>query len=579
MKKKLLYAALVLLLAIIIYQVACHKIDFAAIKVYQNGNIVTLDTENPVAEAMAVSAGRIVAIGYNGDVEDFAGDDAEIVDLEGKTIVPGFYAAHDHYPASATARLFKVDLTSPPRGKIEKMEDLISALRIKARDALPGEWIAGWGYDDTLLEEKRHPTREDLDEASRDQPIWITHISGHIGVANSKALELAKISRTTAAPPGAVIQRDASSEPNGVLEECGDLIASLIPPPNEDDRMIPFRESVEEYASQGVTTAVVAGGGRQSLLDLQTAKARGLLKIRIIKLMSRDETAPSLPESGGLLNGFGDDFLKLGAIKIWQDGSIQGYTGYLSEPYETPYKGNKGYRGYPRRSRAELTSMVKTLHRAGYQVAIHANGDAAIDDALQAIWEAQRDYPREDTRHRIEHCQMIRPDQFETAKEIGVTPSFFVDHVYYWGDRHLEIFLGQERAERISPLNSALQNQVRFTIHNDTPVTPVNPLHLIAVAVNRTTSGGKVLGETEKIRAIEALKAVTINAAWQNFEEKEKGSIEVGKLADFVILNSNPADIVPDQIQNIQVLETVVGGETVYKRPPEPEAEEKPSGQ
>ena len=203
MKKKLLYAALVLLLAFIIYQVACHKIEFATIKVYQNGNIVTLDTENPVAEAMAVSAGRIVAIGYDDDVEDFAGDDAEIIDLEGKTIVPGFYAAHDHYPASAAMRLFRVDLSSPPRGKIEKMEDLISALRIKARDALPGEWIVGWGYDDTLLEEKRHPTREDLDEASRELPIWISHISGHIGVANSKALELAKISRTTAAPPGA----------------------------------------------------------------------------------------------------------------------------------------------------------------------------------------------------------------------------------------------------------------------------------------------------------------------------------------------------------------------------------------
>ena len=210
--------------------------------------------------------------------------------------------------------------------------------------------------------------------------------------------------------------------------------------------------------------------------------------------------------------------------------------------------------------------MVKQLHRSGYQIAIHANGDAAIDDVIHAYREAQRDYPRPDARHRIEHCQMVRKDQLDAIAELGVTPSFFVGHVFYWGDRHRDIFMGPERAAGISALRSAIDRGIRFTVHDDTPVTPVNPLQLVWVSVNRLTKSEQVLGPDERVTPIEALRAVTIDAAWQNFEEEIKGSIEAGKLADLVILSDNPVTVDPETIRDIQVLETIVGGQTVFTR-------------
>ena len=207
---------------------------------------------------------------------------------------------------------------------------------------------------------------------------------------------------------------------------------------------------------------------------------------------------------------------------------------------------------------------MKSLHRAGYQIAIHGNGDAAIDDILYAYREAQEDFPRTDARHRIEHCQMAREDQLDEMQELGISPSFFVGHAYYWGDRHRDIFMGPERAARLSPLKSAVDRGIRFTVHDDTPVTPVNPIQLVWDAVNRITTSGKVLGPAQRITPYQALRAVTIDAAWQNFEEDIKGSIEVGKLADFVVLEENPLTVDPEHIRDIRVLATIVGGKTIF---------------
>jgi len=419
-----------------------------------------------------------------------------------------------------------------------------------------------------LLAELRHPTRSDLDRVSTEHPIYISHTSGHLGVANSLALELAGITRSTPDPPGGVIQRDPETgEPNGVFEESGGMVSRLIPPPTNEQQLEAFRWAVQDYVDNGVTTAVLAGGGRGSLINLRQARDDGILTFRIITMMSRGNPEEiSAAESGGLGSHFGDTRLKVGAIKIVQDGSNQGYTGYFTEPYHTPFKGDAEYRGYPRRSREDLTSMVKQLHRSGYQIAIHANGDAAIDDVIHAYREAQREYPRPDARHRIEHCQMVRKDQLDAIAELGVTPSFFVGHVFYWGDRHRDIFMGPERAAGISALRSAIDRGIRFTVHDDTPVTPVNPLQLVWVSVNRLTKSAQVLGPDERVTPIEALRAVTIDAAWQNFEEEIKGSIEAGKLADLVILSDNPVTVEPETIRDIQVLETIVGGQTVFTR-------------
>ena len=537
--------------------------------VYVNGEVITMDEAAPSAEAVAVRGDEIVAVGSDAEMVALIGPDTRLVDLEGRTMTPGFYAPHDHFPWAGAIAVTTVNLNSPPMGPVENIEGLVDALREKAGETPEGEWIQGWGYDDTLLEDQRHPNRHDLDRVSTEHPIYISHTSGHLGVANTMALGMADITAATQPPPGGVIRHEADTgEPDGVLEETAAwMVMGIVPPATREQKLEGFRRAVEIYVEQGVTTTVITGGSVENVADLQMAEREGLLSLRVVTMVSK--AAPGVPspaEAGGFVSGFGDTRLKLGGIKIVQDGSNQGFTGYFTEPYHTPFNGDSEWRGYPARSREDLTAMVKELHRAGYQIAIHGNGDAAIDDIIHAFREAQADFPREDTRHRIEHCQMVRKDQLDQIAELGITPSFFVGHVFYWGDRHRDIFMGPERAAGISPLKSSIDRGIRFTVHDDTPVTPVDPLQLIWVSVNRLTRSDQVLGPEERVSPLEAMRTMTIDAAWQNFEEDIKGSIEPGKLADLVILSANPLTVDPLTIREIQVLETIVGGETVYRR-------------
>jgi len=522
-----------------------------------------MDPDDNIAEAIAIKDGKIVAAASNQEILRLVGKDTKIIDLLGKVVLPGFYAAHDHLPGAGTAALFKVDLNSPPIGKIRNMTELVAALKARAGNTPKGQWVVGRGYDDTLLAEKRHPTRVDLDKVSTEHPIWIQHTSGHLGVANSLALKRAKITKDTPDPTGGVICRDAKTgEPTGVFEECGSKVSRLIPALTKEQIDEAVGWCSKHYVSKGVTTTVIASGNKGKIGDLKRALEKGLLDLRVVSMTSvRDAES-----SRRLLADVDPNRLKVAAVKMFQDGSNQGYTGYFSKPYYTPYKGNPNYRGYPRRSREALVEMVKKAHRAGYQIAIHGNGDAAIDDIIYAFEQAQKEYPRPDTRHRSEHCQMVREDQLDKMKALGITPSFFAGHVYYWGDRHRDIFMGPERAARISPLKSSVARRIRFTVHDDTPVTPVDPLQLVWVAVNRLTKSNKVLGPQQRISVKEALRAITIDAAWQNFEEELKGSIEAGKLADFVILAENPLAVKAVNIKDIEALETIVGGRTVYRR-------------
>jgi len=528
--------------------------------IYLNATILTLDPHNTTTQALATNGETILATGTNEDIQKLATPATKIHDLHGQTITPGFYAAHDHFPAMGTDALFRVDLNSPPIGKIETIDQLVAALKDRLPQIPKGQWLVGRGYDDTLLKEHRHPTREDLDKVSTAVPIWIVHISGHLGVANSKALSLAKITRNTPQPRNGRIRHDANGDPNGVFEESGSMVSRLIPPLSQADQLRGTEWAVHEYASKGVTTAAVASGGEASLANLRRALDQNILKIRVISMTSGAPDEPARQK----IRDLHSNRLKVGAIKLWQDGSIQGFTGYLSQPYFTPFQGDATYRGYASRTREALTEKVKEWHKAGYQIAIHANGDAAIEDVLSAYAAAQQENPRPDARHRIEHCQTVREDQLDRIQSLGITPSFFVGHVYYWGDRHRDLFLGPDRAARISPLASALSRGIHFTVHDDTPVTPVNPLLLVWDSVNRTTTSGQVLGPQQRITPEKALRAVTSDAAWQNFEENIKGTLEPGKLADFVILDQNPLTIDPKKIRDIHILQTIVGGEPIY---------------
>ena len=536
-------------------------------EIYVNGVVITMDAANTEAEAVLVRDGQIEAVGTSADLMSLADDTAVVVDLRGRTLMPGFVDAHGHFPGSGQT-VFSADLNSPPIGRITNMAELIAGLNAFAQRR-PEGWVVGHGYDDTLLAEKRHPTRDDLDMVSTERPVAIVHVSGHLAVVNSVGLEILGIDESTLDPEGGVIVRDPLSadarRPNGVLEETA---ARAVWEYTLDlgimDGVKMTTQAAAEYLSVGVTTASAGG------MPLSVAKLLSLLSQlnqfpqRVALFPLFEEVGEDLLSEEVTLDALGDARVSVPRVKIIADGSIQGYTGYLSEPYYRPFKGDAAYRGYPSVPRAELFRQVAGLYERRIQVAIHCNGDASIDDGLDAIEAAAKAHPWPEARPLIIHAQMTRFDQIERMAALGVTPSFFSAHTYYWGDRHAAIFMGPERAANMSPARWAQQAGVRFSSHLDTPVTPMLPLQAVWSQVNRESTAGVVIGPGQTIDRLSALRAVTIDAAWQVFMDDQIGSIEPGKRADLVVLSDNP--LTAADIRSIKVDRTVIDGATVYSR-------------
>lgn len=532
-----------------------------------NGNILTMDAENSVVEALSTRGELIEAVGSTAEIMALVDDDTVVVDLRGRTLLPGFVDAHGHFPGSGMG-VIAADLNSPPIGDKHTMAEVLDAVRRRAESTAPGEWVTGFGYDDTLLAERRHPTRAELDGVSTDHPIAVVHISGHLLVANSRALARVGIDAAAPDPEGGVIGRlSGSREPSGLLEETAtQAVFEQMQEMSLPNAHRMFKAAAEDYLAVGVTTAQSGGVTPQLAAGLYWFGRLGVIPQRLVLLPF--ETA----YGDSLLNGAYDPQrytgakLSMGPVKLVADGSIQGFTGYLSQPYHTPYHGDAGHRGYPSIPREKLFQQVESLHRAGYQLAIHGNGDAAIEDILDAFEAAQRSYPVDDPRMILIHAQMAREDQVARMRALGVTPSFFTAHTWYWGDRHRDIFLGPERAAVISPARWAQQHRVRFSSHLDTPVVPMEPLQAVWSMVFRQTSGGDVLGPEQRIGVMDALRAVTIDAAWQVFQDGNRGSLEPGKLADLVVLSGSPLDN-PVAMRNLVVERTVIGGVTHYQKP------------
>jgi predicted amidohydrolase YtcJ len=532
--------------------------------VYLGGPILTMDGESRVVEALGVERQRITVVGSEIEVREWAGPRGRVVHLAGRALLPGFIDAHGHFPGSGIFAAY-VDLNSPPIGEVETIDQLLDRLRAKARTLKPGRWVIGMGYDDSLVEERRHPTRADLDLVSTQHPILIWHISGHVAVANGAALQRAGISAATPDPEGGLIRRDpATGEPDGVLEEnAAERAGRAAGGPSALEALAILREASSRYLRAGVTTAQNGYAEKGHMRALALLSRMGLVPLRLV-LWPGGAAEEDLFEGRFTFRSTDPSWVRLGARKLIADGSIQAYTGYLSRPYHVPPDRKPDYRGYPRIAREELIEQVGARHRAGLQVAVHGNGDASIDDILDALEEAQRRHPREDARHVVIHAQMARDDQLDRMKSLGVIPSFFSLHTYYWGDRHRDIFMGPARAARMSPAASALARGLRFTLHCDAPVVPMEPLRLVWAAVNRLSTSGAQIGEAQRISPMQALRAVTIDAAYQHFEEREKGSLEPGKLADLVILSRSPLED-PAGIDGIRVIETIVGGKTAYR--------------
>lgn len=519
-----------------------------------------MDAENRIAEAVGTDGEEVAIVGTESDVRRWAGRRARIVDLGGGTLLPGFIDAHGHFPGEGVYGHY-ADLRSPPVGAARSISDIVASLRRQRGDE--DEWIIGLGYDDTLLAERRHPTTADLDTVSTSRPVAAIHVSAHLAAVNSRALELLGITALTADPVGGRIVRNREGDPTGVLEESAmqpmlDRVFALSP----FDAVRVARDAAELALSRGVTTVQI-GYGEKRALGLAWLSRLGLLPVRIV-YWPGDALADEVLAGAETLPSVDPDWFRMGAVKLIADGALQGYTGYLTRPYHVAPGLGPHFRGYPRIPREALIRKVGEYHAAGWQVAVHGNGDASIDDILDAFEQAQRAHPRPDARPVLIHAQTMRPDQLDRARTLGVIPSFFSLHTFYWGDRHRDVFLGPERAAAISPAATAQKKGVRFTLHCDAPVVPLEPLRLVWAAVHRRTSSGLELGPQERISAMAALRAVTINAAFQHFEEERKGSIEPGKLADLVVLDRSPLED-PDQIDRISVLETIVGGRSVYR--------------
>lgn len=531
---------------------------------YVGGPILTMNATDAVVDALLVDGDRIAAAGAEADLRRQAGPQARIVDLNGRALLPGFIDAHSHFPGIGLFAVH-VDLRPPPAGSTTTIDDIVERLRERAAATPPGGWVIGIGYDDTLLDEMRHPARADLDRASTDHPVMIVHISGHLAAANGRALSELGIRADTPDPEGGRIRRDpASGQPDGVLEEtaANGALGRVFRPSLRDALRI-VRAGSEVYVRAGVTTAQNGYATAMQFWTSVLLSRLGVIPLRLV-LWPAGETADALLDGWLGLHAFDSDWVRVGAVKLVADGSIQGYTGYLREPYHIPPPGQPGFRGYPRMKRTALLERVAHFHARGLQVAVHGNGDAAIDDILDAFEAAQQSRPRPDARPVIIHAQMTRTDQLDRMHRLGVIPSFFPLHTFYWGDRHRDIFLGPERTARISPTRSAADRGLHFTIHTDAPVVPMEPLRLVWSAVNRRSTSGARIGDAERITPLQALRAVTADAAYQHFEEDRKGSLEPGKLADLVILSASPLAH-PEAIDGIRVVETIIGGRTAYR--------------
>ncbi|HAK76893.1 MAG TPA: amidohydrolase [Runella sp.] len=545
----------------------------SADKIFINGKIITVDNQNSIAQAVAVHEGKILAVGTTKDIEKLKGKNTQVVDLGGKTVTPGFIDGHSHFMSFGRANL--ANLNPPPVGNIRKIADIVVELqKFKAQKGLKdGDWLSGFGYDVDQLEEKRHPRKEDFDAAFPNNPVVITHVSGHMSVANSAALKAGSVTSETPDPAGGVIERkENSKEPTGLLQEKAQgLVRVNLSGSSKgtiEERLAQLKEQQEYYASFGVTTAQDGSSSFESLELLREAAKRGELVIDI-------EALPSYPIVDKVINnpnyqyGVLKNHFKINGFKFFSDGSPQGKTAFFGKAYLTKVPGcdHAECRGFPVVTQEQFNDAIIKAFANNIQPYVHCNGDAAIDMYITAVENANKVLGLTSLGRRpvVIHSQFVRLDQLDKYKELGFLPSLFSNHAFFWGDVH-ETNLGYDRAKFLSPLKTAQTKGIIATNHTDFGVTPINQLFLLWTSVERKSRSGKVIGPEERLTPLEGLRAITINGAYEYFEENAKGSIEKGKLADLVVLSDDILTIEPSKIKDVVVLETIKEGKTVFKK-------------
>ena len=538
--------------------------------IYHGGDIVTIDDKNPIADAVAVKDGKIVAVGKKDDVLKRKGDGTRLIDLRGRCLLPGFVDGHGHCFGTGL-QAASANLLAPPDHTVTDIPGLVGELKKYAATETAKKYgiILGFGYDDAQLKEQRHPTRHELDDVSKDVPVYVIHQSSHLGAGNTKALEIAGITADTPNPVGGVIRREKDGKtPDGVLEETIHYasLMKVMPRMGEAEFDGLAQAGMKLYAANGYTTAQE---GRaiapvdQCWMRLATGR-RMLIDVISYPDISAKENPFGLDTpwySKSMKNGY-----RIAGVKISLDGSPQGKTAFLSQPYFiSPHGQTASFVGYPSMTNEDANRKIDLCFEKGWQFICHCNGDAASDIMLGAIKEARVKHGTSQNRRDVMiHCQTVREDQLDQMQEYSVIPSLFGMHCYYWGDWHRDSVLGAERAERISPARSALRRGMIFSQHHDAPVAMPSAIRILSSVVTRRTRSGDILGAGQCIPVDVALKSLTIWPAYQHFEEANRGSIEVGKLGDFVVLDKNPHKVPILGLADLKVLETIKEGKTIY---------------
>lgn len=522
--------------------------------IFTGGPVLTMSAVQPRAEAVAVRDGRILAVGTADEVGGTADAQTQVIALDGRCLLPGLVDPHMHFAFVHLEDWVDVSPMVAPRST-----EVMTRLQGAVARAAPGQWVRAKQYDPSLTIDAPPPTLAELDALAPDTPVFVLESNGHVAHVNSRAVDRAGITRDTPDPATGRFGRDGAGELTGVLEEPSAFMPFMadMPHPSPDEVRSRVGRLLGHAASVGCTTLHDCGIGmltgpsdvellQSVMVDDPPVRYRGMLV----------STAMDAWEEMGLTPGFGDDRFRVDGIKAWSDGSNQARTGFQRDDYRGGGRGALNY------TPEELTEAVARAHRAGWQVGVHANGDAAIDTTLDAFAEVLAADPRADHRHRIEHCSVLHPEQMERMVDLDVSPSFLIGHVRWWGRAFRDRVLGDERSRHYDPCASALAAGLRISLHSDWNVTPLEPLRYVEDAVTRVMAeGGEVLNGDERIPVEAALRAVTIDAAWQCRVDNIVGSLEPGKRADLTVLEEDPAEVDPSRLAGIGVSQTWLDGD------------------
>lgn len=522
--------------------------------VLYNGDILTVDAAHPRAQAVAIARDRFLAVGTNDDIRTLSTARTVRIDLGGKTVVPGFIDAHTHPCYAGLRHLRQVDCELP------SIADILAALRKRAAETAPGKWVLAFKYDDTKTAERRPLSRLDLDAAVPGHPVRVEHRGGHTSYVNSLAFKMANVSDNTPDPPGGRFERDPSGGglSGRVSESANDVFDTIIP--SQYSRQ-DYRDAVTLIARMmsrtGVTSVHDAQGTTDDLRAYQDAYAAGELSLRVYCLVNYTHMDRLL--AAGIRTGLGNEWVRVGAMKVTCDGSISERTARLSQPYV----GRPDDFGILVMDEEELYTHARKAHDADWQIGVHANGDVAIDVTLRVYDRLQRERARRDPRFRIEHCTIVDDSLVERIRRQGVIPTPFSTYVYYHGEKMREY--GADRLNQMFAVRSFLDAGVHVTLASDYPPGPFEPMMALQSMVTRTDSKGNPWGLRQRVGVEEALRVATLHGAYASFEEDLKGSIEPGKLADLVVLGRDPLREDPFSLIRVQVERTMVGGRWVFE--------------